>query len=404
MALILESDKDADSILRFGLICDEMGGGVCLVDWQPVSSPTRVLVFRPPSSTQSSADEFIDVRAVVAIVLDVEAAEVVLKDVVGHGVAIIVEPCWASLLPVLFMVPLRRMMHQRLIRLQTPQRTSDRLFRIPVSTMLVDERYCDDACGCDERCPSMDVKSTFESRAIVVNHGEEAGVEELLLSAHINAATEDGEAEARILSPLEVSETTISSETGGSTMEPEADSGGHYVTTVHAEDENGKAPVGVLMAVLAGTLYGIQFAPLKKWNNKVIKNGNIFGHDLPSDTTRALRFFFSQFAGIFMMATAGFILYCAINKNKPQLVPPEATLPSIICGATWAVGCSAPMLATSELGNTVGFPLVLNFSFLVNSAWSILVFEEIQGRRDLQFFGGAFFLNVMSSLFISISK
>ena len=61
VALILESDKDADSVLRFGLICDEMGGGVSLVDWQPVSSPTRVLVFRPPSSTQSSADEFIDV-------------------------------------------------------------------------------------------------------------------------------------------------------------------------------------------------------------------------------------------------------------------------------------------------------------------------------------------------------
>ena len=99
VALLLESDKDADSILRFSLICNEVGGGVCLVDWQPVSSPARVLVFRPPSSTQSSADEFIDVRAVVAIFLDVEAAEVVLKDVVGHGVAIIVEPCWASLLP-----------------------------------------------------------------------------------------------------------------------------------------------------------------------------------------------------------------------------------------------------------------------------------------------------------------
>ena len=244
------------------------------------------------------------------------------------------------------------------------------------------------------------VKSTVESRASVVNHGEEAGVEELLLSAHSNTATiADGEIEARISPPLE-----ISSQTRGSTMEPEANSGGHYVTTVRVEDENGRAPLGVLMAVLAGTLYGIQFAPLKKWNDKVINNGRIFGHDLPSDTTRALRFFFSQFAGIFMTATAGFVLYCVINKNKPQLVPPEATLPSIICGATWAVGCSAAMLATSELGNTVGFPLVLNFSFLVNSAWSILVFQEIQGRRNLQLFGGAFFLNVMSSLFISISK
>ena len=62
------------------------------------------------------------------------------------------------------------------------------------------------------------------------------------------------------------------------------------------------------------------------------------------------------------------------------------------------------MFATSELGNTVGFPLVVNFVFLVNSAWSILVFKEIQGKRNLQLFGVAFLLNALSSLFISISK
>ena len=90
MPLVLESDKDADSILRFDLVCDEMGGGVCLVNCQPVPSPARVLVFRPASLTQSSADEFVDVRAVVAIGFDVEGAEVVLKDLVGHAVTVMV--------------------------------------------------------------------------------------------------------------------------------------------------------------------------------------------------------------------------------------------------------------------------------------------------------------------------
>ena len=90
MALILESDKDADARSRFDLVCDEMGGGVCLVNWQPVPSPARVLVFRPASLTQSSADEFVDVGAVVAIGFDVEGAEVVLKDVVGHALTVMV--------------------------------------------------------------------------------------------------------------------------------------------------------------------------------------------------------------------------------------------------------------------------------------------------------------------------
>ena len=90
VALILKSDEDADSISCFDLVCDEMGSGVCLVNWQPVPSPVRVLVFRPASLTQSSADEFVDVRAVVAIGFDVEGAEVILKDVVGHAVDIVV--------------------------------------------------------------------------------------------------------------------------------------------------------------------------------------------------------------------------------------------------------------------------------------------------------------------------
>ena len=46
-------------------------------------------MFRPASLTQSSADEFVDVRAVVAIGFDVEGAEIVLKDVIGHAVAIV---------------------------------------------------------------------------------------------------------------------------------------------------------------------------------------------------------------------------------------------------------------------------------------------------------------------------
>lgn len=163
-------------------------------------------------------------------------------------------------------------------------------------------------------------------------------------------------------------------------------------------------PLGVFMAVVAGTLYGFQFVPLSMWNAKVIRNGHIFDHPLPSDTIRSLRFFFSQFAGIFLTAFVGFVLYCLYTGNRPKLVPPEATLPSILCGAVWATGCAGAMLATSGLGNAVGFPLLLNCSFLVNSAWSILVFKEIQGTRNLRLFGFAFELNVISSILISLAK
>lgn len=166
----------------------------------------------------------------------------------------------------------------------------------------------------------------------------------------------------------------------------------------------GNVSLGVFMGVVAGAFYGFNMVPLSIWNNKINRNGHIFNHPLPSDLLRSLRFFFSQFAGIFLVGITGFGLYCVCTKNKPKLVPPEATLPSIICGMVWAVGCAGAIVATSELGQAVGYVLVLNGSFLVNSAWSILVFKEIQGERNLKLFGGAFSLIVLSSIMISVSK
>lgn len=166
----------------------------------------------------------------------------------------------------------------------------------------------------------------------------------------------------------------------------------------------GNVPLGVLMGVVAGAFYGFNMVPLSIWNNKITRNGHMFNHPLPSDLLRSLRFFFSQFAGIFLVGITGFGVYCVCTKNKPKLVPPEATLPSIICGMVWAVGCAGAIVATSELGQAVGYVLVLNGSFLVNSAWSILVFKEIQGERNLKLFGGAFSLIVLSSIMISVSK
>jgi hypothetical protein len=89
--LVLESDEDTESIVRFERVGDEVGIVGCSKS-RLAASPTRVLVLRPASLTQSSRELFVDVRAVVAIVLDVVGAEVVLQDVVGHGDAIVKMP------------------------------------------------------------------------------------------------------------------------------------------------------------------------------------------------------------------------------------------------------------------------------------------------------------------------
>jgi hypothetical protein len=79
--LVLESDEDANSILRFKLCCDGVAFGTGFKERFAGASPTRVLMFRPASSSQPTTEELVDVRSVMVIVSDVVGAEVVLKDV-----------------------------------------------------------------------------------------------------------------------------------------------------------------------------------------------------------------------------------------------------------------------------------------------------------------------------------
>jgi hypothetical protein len=67
VALVFESDEDANSVVRFKLICDDSDVVVCLHERLSVASPARVLVFGPAPSAYSSCEEAVNNGAVVAI-------------------------------------------------------------------------------------------------------------------------------------------------------------------------------------------------------------------------------------------------------------------------------------------------------------------------------------------------
>jgi glucose uptake protein GlcU len=163
--------------------------------------------------------------------------------------------------------------------------------------------------------------------------------------------------------------------------------------------------VGIVLAIVAGTLYGVQFVPLSVWNKKIDDAGDIFGHRVAKDgSVTAVRFFFSQALGIFLVSFVGFAAYCWRYGPAAALVPPGAMLPCVASGLVWSLGCMGGILATAGLGNSVGFVLVLNLSLLVNSAWSVFYFREIEGQRDLRMFYLGCFTSIISSVLISLSK
>jgi 2-methylaconitate cis-trans-isomerase PrpF len=70
VTLALEIDEDSDPILRFERVREDGGIVEGIGDAFAGGTPTRVLVPRPASLTQSSREELVDIRAAVSIDLD----------------------------------------------------------------------------------------------------------------------------------------------------------------------------------------------------------------------------------------------------------------------------------------------------------------------------------------------
>jgi len=155
---------------------------------------------------------------------------------------------------------------------------------------------------------------------------------------------------------------------------------------------------GTSMALLAGLLYGLMFLP-----------GTIYGqhHNQESTVIGEVRFFFSQYVGIFLTSVVAysvyFIVHAASGSPLPQ-VPMEAMLPAVSSGVLWGIAGAGSMISIAELGLSVGSVLCLNGALLVNSMWAVFYFHEVRGQRSLTIFGVAAFSIIAASALISLSK
>ena len=144
-------------------------------------------------------------------------------------------------------------------------------------------------------------------------------------------------------------------------------------------------------------MYAFQFLPCTIYNNHHNKDGGLLGQ---------VRFFFSQFTGIWLMSVAAYSLYFAYSASKPKRpsVSLDAMLPAMLSGVMWAVASAGAMLATEELGYSVGYPLTLNGAFLVNVCWAVLYYKEVRGAKNLRLFAAAVCFDVLGSVLIALSR
>jgi len=91
--------------------------------------------------------------------------------------------------------------------------------------------------------------------------------------------------------------------------------------------------------------------------------------------------------------TLYFLIYCVVTKHRPQL-PAQCAVPAFVSGLMWAVAQVAWFIANSRLGFTTSFPIITTGPGIVASLWGVLVFKEIEGRRN--------FLVLLTAIGVSI--
>uniref|UniRef100_A0A915BFZ6 Transmembrane protein 144 n=1 Tax=Parascaris univalens TaxID=6257 RepID=A0A915BFZ6_PARUN len=150
--------------------------------------------------------------------------------------------------------------------------------------------------------------------------------------------------------------------------------------------------IGIGLALVAGCLYGSTFVPV------IYVQDNVEG--APS---RGLPYVFAHSMGIFLTSNLLFVGYCIIKKNNP-LINNRISLPALCAGCIWIVAQTSFFIANENLSQTVSFPIITMLPGCIASVWSIFVFREIRGTRNLRLLAIAIVITLCGALMVGLSK
>ena len=150
--------------------------------------------------------------------------------------------------------------------------------------------------------------------------------------------------------------------------------------------------LGVLLAIVAGALCGVNAVPFDLWNAQR-------GPD-----TRPMAFLFSQTLGTWATASVIYHLVGAWAICTGTSVPNAAIRPAYLSGMMWAVGESAQFVSLDALGMSQGYVFGAIGPVMLSSVISCVCFNEIRGRRNLLGFGLALALQVAGVVMLAVGS
>uniref|UniRef100_A0A1I7U492 Transmembrane protein 144 n=1 Tax=Caenorhabditis tropicalis TaxID=1561998 RepID=A0A1I7U492_9PELO len=150
-----------------------------------------------------------------------------------------------------------------------------------------------------------------------------------------------------------------------------------------------------LAAIFSGLFYGSMCTPVTFIQNR---------QDLfPGAPTQGLPYLFSFFLGIMPTSTLVLAVYSGVKKNSPSL-PPYLVLPSLLAGLLFAIGMGGFFIGNEKLSQTISYPICSFAPGLVVSAWSVLYFKEITGKRNMILLAIAYAFTLVGVIMVTISK
>jgi len=156
---------------------------------------------------------------------------------------------------------------------------------------------------------------------------------------------------------------------------------------------------GIIMAMVAGVLFGSNFAPsISLMDDQTTVNGKGL-----HNSARGLDYVFSHFTGILITSLMWFLVYCVVNKNKPW-ISGDVIIPGCLSGVIWGVSQACWFVANENLGVTTAYPIITTGPGIVASLWGVVVFREIKGKRNLYMLMLAFFISFIAIMLICLSK
>ncbi|CAE7615106.1 tmem144A [Symbiodinium natans] len=209
------------------------------------------------------------------------------------------------------------------------------------------------------------------------------GLGQVAAKPHVSGSAETAFLDSRLQHmPRNFSEPTIASSNGSRDAAASVESTQPGALPVLTASPRMTKLLGVILALFAGGLAGVQSVPAAIYNQR---------HPGAHPTVVV----FPQCLGIYICSSFIYLFYAAVARASGWSIPHSAIRPPYFSGCIWAVGFSFMIVGISALGFSIGYTLDAVGPIVVASMLSIFVFKEITRPRQLILYWCSFGLQLI---------